>query len=154
MFNEFIVWDEKNKNFGQHNVGKDMSINDFFKFFELSRYFSIHNYIGKIDIEQNKIYENCSIVEFEHKSSRTVLKYETGYIAKQAFIEFESIVFKAYFQYHTDELRYELIILDYDKSKTDSIFSVLSFNMETMSNFKVIGTLQEDKHLLGDTDEN
>lgn len=137
--NEFIMWDKIEKEWLTTGNMPICSMEETLIFdFSDSNEVSSHLYIGKTDIYGNKIYADSSIVEFEYEDRIPTL------------IDDDVIIkFTAYFEYNIDELRCELIILDYDRTKTKSIYSVLSYNMDLMKNLKVIGTLQENQELLG-----
>ena len=131
--NEFIVWDEKNKgwicethNFFINSNGVlcskknngDMFLEKDCKFFRP---------IGKTDINDKKIYPDCSIVEFG---------YEVG-TAKHI----------AYFYFDTDYLEYKVRILSstiYEKQTHRFKGQSWSFSLD-MINLKIIDTIQENK---------
>lgn len=96
--------------------------------------------IGKQDINGQEIYADCSIFEFE-LIDKCLFDDFTG---KKPTI-LNKINMKGYFVFNNEELRYEIEILDRDKSKTKSQFICLYFNFETMNNFKIIDTIQENK---------
>ena len=121
---EFKVWDKDREIFLDSlfvncDLNEAVSNNDDFAIFQ---------YIGKTDINDKKIYADSSIVEFVF-SDRDFSK-----------------IYKGYFSYHIDELRYEINIIG------DSTACVLSYNMDSMSDFEIIDTLQENK--LGLNNEN
>jgi len=127
--NEFIVWDEAKKEF----LNREQAIVCNGEIFDhiVALEMGIENKnakalwsIGKIDIEGNKIYADCSIVEF------TVADYKTKDIG--------------YFTYDSDYASYLV---------KNSRGITLKYSKKFIRNLKVIGTLQEDKHLLGDSDE-
>ena len=94
---------------------------------KLETYYTYQNIfwgIGKTDDtpEQNKIYADSSIVEL---------------------VDFVNNRFIGYFVYDNKSLGYKL------KITSDSLYEFYT-EMEYISNLKVIGTLQEDKYLLGD----
>jgi len=129
--NEFIVWDEKNNvfldthKFALSMYGHIMLLNQG-KIIDVvvdKRRHLICRYIEKTDIEDKEIYADSSIVEFSH----------TAWEAKRLIGSFE---------YNPDELRYEINIYNDDKA------ICLNYNYETMSKFKIIGTLQENPELL------
>jgi len=141
--NEFIVWDEENARFSDlelfHNQifinheGKTkwfdhsgMSDADF----QLKPFW----YIGKTDIEDNKIYADCSIVEF-------LIQEEQGkpYIKCKGFFHYEEFLLSNVVRIFQQDGFKEWYIKTYDK--------------DMMTDFKIIGTLQEDKHLLVDVVE-
>ena len=122
--NEFIVWDNvsklffNNEEFKIHN-GKCVELFDseWFKN-DYPEHTKIFNYIGKTDTEGNKIYADCSIVEFDtekHGKQRGFFTYS-----------------KMFLSYIIEDLYNDMGYLRYDGSQT---------------NLKVIGTLQEGKHL-------
>jgi hypothetical protein len=129
MNNEFIVWDERLKEFLEpmtiEQLAISMPVNKKFLFD-----WNIFPYIGKTDDtpEQNKIYAGTSIVEFD-------------------FLEelHNTIKLCGIFTFNIDELRYEINL---DEKVYE--YSCLSYNDTFMSNFKVIGTIQENPELLGE----
>jgi len=119
--NEVIVWDEDSECFIEDFAMEEyMPLNDIFK----SNGYQFFNYIGKTDINDKKIYADCSIVEF------TVADYKTKDIG--------------YFTYDSDYTSYLV---------KNSRGVVLKYSKKFIRNLKIIGTLQEDKHLLGEIDE-
>jgi len=129
--NEFIVWDNNYEKFSHKVCGilSDGSI-AVFKEGHLSGIFyedeyTIHYDIGKTDIEGKKIFAGSSIVEFEH----------------MIFGEWVKRV--GYFTYDDKFLSYEIV------TKTGLILLyAMVLNESEIKNLKIIGTLQEDKHLL------
>jgi len=142
-FNQFIVWDKEKKTF----VKDTEEINgDFYYldregrlcFFEgkddrniildknTYKYF---NYIGKTDDtpEKNKIYADCSIVEFEIDDS----------------VELVGEKVRGIFSYSKEYLSYRIRI-----SRPDMWDEWISFGRADIKNFKVIGSLQMNKELL------
>ena len=80
---------------------------------------TIHQYIGNDDTsEQNKIYADCSIVEFDFKS-----------------ISSDSL--QGIFKYSNNNLCYEIELLNVDKEIS------FTYNSDLIKNLKVIGTIQE-----------
>lgn len=143
MMNEFIVWDEENKCFVNMNMLYDIDfyskqVNYFYleeiaesEFEENSvctSNFSICNYIGKTDIEGNKIFADSSIVEMD------------------IYDEDGEHLHIGYFRYNDSLLLYEFI------EKADSFGVKNIWRMEKLQtysvNLKIIGTLQQDKELL------
>ena len=121
--NQFIVWDIMHEKWLDM---KELGDDDSFTYNGLIRliddpYYSIHNYIGKTDIEGNKIYADCSIVEWEHQENK----------------------YTGYFKYQTEFLRYVLVSKDNngESQNLDPFYLPLK-------NLKVIGTLQQEKDLL------
>jgi len=86
--------------------------------------FETFNYIGKTDIEGKKIYADSSIVEFR----------------------FDDFLYKGYFVYNTITLRYD--VRTYHKH-TNS-YELYTYDIDAMSDFKIIDTLQENPELLKD----
>ena len=132
--NELIVWDKVARCFAE-NISLDADLLQDGISYSLDVKGDLYELffpIGLTDIDGNKIFAQSSIIEFYFK----------------CFGETTTAKFTAFFQYNEDELRYELIILNYDKSKTKSIYSVLSYNMDLMKSFKIIGTIQENPELL------
>ncbi len=162
--NEFIVWDKKSKKFrvvsniiynteSIHDINKkDISIkgvklwgqpfNDDGKqnpdilVQRRDKEFTIHTYIGKMDIKGKKIYVDCSIVELE-------ITYDAG----KTFY-----TLKGWFRWNNESLNYEFIV---PVNHRDSLNHRAKYNFSEIhykvSSLKVIGTLQQDNHLLGDT---
>jgi len=126
--NEFIVWDKEKKKFSDdawfnlHPNGDLVKLSNN-RFYNCNQNHSIHNYIGKTDDtpEKNKIYADCSIVEFENMSEKQI----------------------GVFIYSNSISGYKIRM-----SKKDTWDEWLNINYNDMKNFKVIGTLQQDKHLL------
>ena len=129
--NEFIVWDTENfislsQAFKDEAVVVDLS--DGFDSYTLDigfENYSLHNYIGKTDIDGNKIYADCSIVEFEYMTN-----------------SFNSYKLRGYFKWNNMKLGYDLKI-------DNPMFMMTDFYIPSLD-LKVIGTLQQDKHLLKD----
>lgn len=159
---EFIVWDKTQKVFSRNTSLKDIKaydgethsiwlddgadgieIGDDLGYgksnaIKIQDNLTFHNYISKTDTEGNKIYADCSIVEFDYYFGSS--KYDKN--TREHFI--------GYFSYNSDKLRYELRAkeLEQDKSKFKNNtlwFVTFDENIETL---KVIGTLQENKELL------
>lgn len=123
--NEFIVWDEEKKAFNKNEVWMDR-FGAFYTLPELSysetkgKFWDRHsmktfNYIGKTDINENKIYADCSIVEIEYglySTRRTIV---------------------GYFSYNSSFCRY------------DFIGNESNFNFTLINSIKIIDTIQENK---------
>lgn len=136
--NEFIVWDKDNY------FGEDTHFHELDRFLEdgLSVHFEKDNglviieydvddyqypkpleietfqYIGKKDIEGNKIYADCNIVEFEIYGD----------------------IYKGYFKYSKKHLAYVFNFI----GKRISYTINPTFNQD-WSNFKIIDTIQQNK---------
>ncbi|MCK4874810.1 MAG: hypothetical protein KAS26_03090 [Sulfurimonas sp.] len=155
--NEFIVWDKKSKKFrvvanilyntqSIHDINKkDIEIKGVQLWGEpfnpreednpdilvrrWAKEFTIHNYIGKTDIEGNKIYADSSIVEL-----RRIYRHFGGDEILKGFFTFNKET-SAYDFISSDE--YGNTIIHYNKNIIGHI-----------SNLKIIGTLQENRELL------
>ena len=126
VMNEFVVWE---KSLGKFIDSRDMQI-----FGELIRFDGLNsnnvifgrnevqicNYIGLDDINNKKIYANCSIVEFEWKISG---------------------IKKGYFYYCNEDLCYKINCIE--QHCTFELF----YERTKMSNLKIIGTLQQNPEL-------
>jgi len=138
--NEFIVWDETTKRFYYSddeayvlkeidNVLHIVEMDNFYnnKKIEESVIGKALPYIGKTDDtpEKNKIYADCSIVEFQYYDGEDV-KNLTGY-----------------FYYCNEEMQYEIEIIKGDENSG-------KFDFFNLIGLRIIGTLQQDKHLLKD----
>lgn len=118
--NEFIVWDKDCKDFLNDFDRKKLSIKiieDCKDLGNMAR-FTFHQYIGKKDINNNKIYADCSIVEFEYKDT------------SDKYIE------KGVFKYHNDLCFY------YIEDFRGTLFHLVK---DTIRNIKIIDTVQENK---------
>ena len=122
---EFIVWDKEKKEFLK-DVRVDMN-GDLYPMDDMAEEnFSIdcnkitaHQYIGKTDINDNKIYADCSIVEigFSWQESKDRAK--------------------GFFQYDKAGLCYVI----WDIAKNDYI----DFDLTKMQYMEIIDTIQENK---------
>lgn len=130
--NEFIVWDKKRKEWlhdekhSIHLFGETIIMGELLRRKDDSHVrledlndIEAFNYIGKTDIEGNKIYADCSIVSFEWVNSEKEIHYDLGY-----------------FRWNKDYLSYFI----WDGVQEWSIRDILSLEVK--------GTLQEDKLLL------
>ena len=136
--NALIVWDKKNKKFINRGVAigtELMSDKQIIIFDGYDNYFSkdisdfeIFNYIGKTDINDKNIYADCSIVEF----TNDLLGNGVGY-----------------FSYCLDDLGYFIKVIRCENYFIGNNQKVPYYGSD-MKNLKIIGTLQEDKHLLLD----
>ena len=134
--NEFIEWDEEKQKFQEPLGSCFLNINEWFstyKRYEKPSRFTIHQYIGKTDDtpEQNKIYADSSIVEFNYVDK---LQPTTDDKSNNKTI-------RGYFKYCNESLRYYII----DLKAKETIYFWTGY---TEKNLKVIGTLQENKELL------
>lgn len=95
-------------------------------------------YIGKTDIDSNKIYADSSIVEFDviQNCHCNILEIECECVPNKRI---------GYFSYNENRLCYELLAKSFKDWKR-----IFIFDRDTISNLKVIGNLQQHKHLLGD----
>ncbi|WP_373069883.1 hypothetical protein [Sulfurimonas sp.] len=128
--NEFIVWDEKQKKFIQPSreivmTTKDgllKGINGGNGFVEQWKPFS---YIGKTDINNKKIYADCSILEFKMYGTKSVVSV------------------KGYFYWSCEKLRYKfmsLVVDNYPRKEKN-----IEWNRAIGQRFKIIDTIQENK---------
>jgi len=117
--NEYIEWDKKNKRFCFPKCGCGITINEWFEFYEKSENFSIHQCIKMRDVNNQPIYEKCSIVSI-------------GY----SWQEPEEQV-KGFFKYDHRELAY----LIYDIEKKEYV----RFDISKMQYIEVVDTVQENK---------
>ena len=135
--NEFIVWDKIEKEFIYKYESITFKENWVFieveykpnHFQELSWHsddVELLNYIGKTDIDGNKIYADCSIVEY-------LMTYTD---------DSEPETKKGVFIYNKNTLSYDI------ENKIAEQLAINSFWVSRASNFKVIGTLQENSDLL------
>ncbi len=85
--NEFIVWDKVNKEFGRISEAGTISEWSWDECTSNNDY-TLHQYIGKTDINGNKIYADSSIVEFNILDSK----------------------YRGFFTYNSARLRYEIEI--------------------------------------------
>ena len=132
--NEFIVWDKKKREW-IHSPERPINIlgetvimgeilrreNDSFLRIEDLDEVQVCLSIGKTDTEGNKIYADCSIVEFVWKNQNT-----------KAVIKWDDI-----------QLTYDVEFKSGFRARYADVY-------QEMFGLKVIGTLQEDKHLLGE----
>ena len=143
--NEFIVWDDSNKEWLENKdefsfvylyqngkIGTLFSYGGYDAAFgeinEEEKY-STYTYTGKTDIESNKIYADSSIVEL-----RRIYRHFGGDEILKGFFTFNKET-SAYDFISSDE--YGNTIIHYNKNIIGHI-----------SNLKIIGTLQENRELL------
>jgi len=110
---EFIVWDEARKSFIDYEA-----INEFNK--PSLKDINVFAYIGLNDIDDKKIYADCSIIEFEFGTGGEYHKM-TGY-----------------FSYNNQTLRYEIK----DVNKREAIYLWTGYIEKEI---KIIDTIQENK---------
>lgn len=125
MNNEFIVWDKKSKKWATNSNIKNylwFSSSIVYKR-EDSKQFAFFNYVGKTDIEGNKIYADSSIVKVGYGKNSA-----TGVI-----------------RWNNKDSLYEFVEVDEDGTE----FVMRLYNLKN-EDFKIIGTLQENKELLND----
>jgi len=86
-------------------------------------------YIGKTDIEDNKIYADSSIFEFDYDSLIGIVSYRK---------------LKGFFYFELKTLSYRIKLMHplFFRGKD---FNDLLYHNRSMSNFKIIDTLQENK---------
>lgn len=140
--NGFIVWDKIAKHFAddicldaellQDGISYSLEVKE-----EL---FELFYPVGLKDINGKNIYADSSIVEFQLKDDVIFADF-TG--AKPTI--WNEIKMIGYFVFNNEDLRYEIDIVDLEKNKTKSNFVCLYYNIATMSQFKIIDTIQENK---------
>lgn len=115
----FIEWDNEKKVFCVPKGGCMLDINEWFETYIGSERFSIHEYIGKIDADNKRIFANSSIVEigFSWQESKDRIK--------------------GFFDYDKAALGYVI----WDLEKNDYI----DYDVTKMQYFKIIDTVQENK---------
>jgi len=117
--NEFIVWDKVIKKFWDyeniHEGDRPSLGND-----------NVFAYISKKDINNKKIYADCSIVEFAHRYVKDDYSHDC--------------ILRGVFTYSEDKLCYVIELLPNDIYKVN----FLSFN-ENSGLFQIIDTIQENK---------
>lgn len=123
---EFIVWysngtDKFNKEFTLDDLISQLHYDEICDSPLLKDYkvIEICQSVGLKDINNNKIYADCSIVEFEWKISG-----------------FKKV---GYFYYSNEDLCYMA------KGVSEYTSDVLFYDKHTMKNFKIIDTIQENK---------
>ena len=142
---EFIVWDKRSNSFNDDlMLDKDghcfglCGLENEIVYLKTEDY-TVHKNIGKTDIDGNKIYADSSIVEFDTIEGCVcdILEVvcECKYIKKIG-----------YFTYNKDRASYEI-----KSPMTDGFNQMFLLFRDRISNIKVIGTLQENPELLGET---
>ncbi len=120
--NEFIVWDDKYKIFIKDITIEQLAISEPLKNKMHLANWSIFNYIGLKDIEDDKIYADSSIVEFEH--------FTQTYIVT--------------FHFDLSELKYFTRVLS-TSDKGVEIGYEREYSVIKECDFKIIDTIQENK---------
>lgn len=147
--NEFIVWysnDINKDKFSKEFTLQELISQDHYDYISDSpllvnyKVDSINRGIGLKDTNGKSIYADSSIVEFQLKDDVIFADF-TG--AKPTI--WNEIKMIGYFVFNNEDLRYEIDIVDWEKNKTKSNFICLHYNLETMSQFKIIDTIQENK---------
>jgi len=143
--NEFIVWDSvenRELKVNEFAVSKDGNIvllkeGKIYDVRVSEGRYSLYNYIGKTDVEGNKIYVDSSIVEFVLSGSRKNFK-ATGY-----------------FYFFNGDLSYEFKCLAIDGKKLEVPRTDINWRDAYGKTIKIIDTIQENKlGLIGDKDGN
>lgn len=122
--NEFIVWSKTNKKylngdeFVLDNTGNVYFWNNDNTLSPFKRY-ELFNYIGINDINNNKIYADCSIVEFQWTNNFGNIQTDWGV-----------------FRYDLDYLQYLIYEENEDINKS---------SIKDVFNLKIIDTIQENK---------
>tara|TARA_R110000868_G_scaffold93996_1_gene259803 strand:- start:174 stop:557 length:384 start_codon:yes stop_codon:yes gene_type:complete len=80
-------------------------------------------YIGLKDVEDNKIYADSSIVEFEYIKSKH----------------------KGYFTWNNKTLSYDIMVIDWNFKILKNYSAPIGYSHLKMKNFKIIDTIQENK---------
>ena len=114
--NEFIFWNKHYEKFFDDLTISGINVNEALE--ENEDWIALP-YIQKDDINNNKIYADCSIVEFEWKIS--------------------GLKKVGYFYYSNEYLCYMI------KWVSEYTSDVLFYDKYTMKNFKIIDTIQENK---------
>jgi len=126
--NEFIVWDNKHKIFIKDISIERLAISEPLKNKIYLVHWDILNYIGIKDINNNKIYADCSSFEFDYID----LNLED--------IECGRRTYKGFFSWNQDTLSY---FIHYDGG--NEFFNQVQYCPAKFENFKIIDTIQENK---------
>jgi len=131
--NEFVVWDKDRRvwidesyPFYINSTGL-LCIQRNNKVMMIENDCEVFNYTGKDDIDGNKIYADCSIVEFEYKE-----KFNS-----------EIKKLKGFFIWDNTNLLYYIEVLGVFGRRP-----MINYKGLKIKNLKIIGTLQENKELL------
>ena len=130
--NEFIVWDKFNEVFYKRENFKSLKLffSMIFSCIDGDNGLTYHDYIGKTDIEGNKIYADSSIVRFVMSGSK------------------KNFTATGYFFFHVYKLSYEFRCLMLDNKKLGYERRDINWRHMLSNSLKVIGTLQENPELL------
>jgi len=126
---DFIIWDKLNNQFLDCDLVNGIVFCNG-KFSYVSRRGAIHNdlfaeeveffsYVGIDDIDMQRVYADCSIVEFEWGQNK------------------HNII--GYFTYNKEYLCYEIIMINAQKGKS------MCYAPHNCFNIKIIDTIQENK---------
>lgn len=119
---EFIVWDNKYKGFLNENISLLPDGISTIPHFDINnvttKRFETFNFIGKKDSNKNKIYADCSIIEFNFENKKLI----------------------GYFHFEKKSLAYDIRVLN------NNIYSIgyAHFNNK-IKKLKIIDTIQENK---------
>ena len=113
---EFIVWDKEDKEWLKNEDMPICACDGRRELILNADWASFHQYIGKTDINNKKIYAGCSIVELNDGMSTM-----------------------GYFTYCDKRLKYVIKVVG------DSIVEEVSTDNWDFFNFKIIDTIQENK---------
>ena len=144
-FMEFIAWDKLGKIFFTDKEvkiesGKITMLYDNEWFPIKDEEVELFPYIGKTDDtpQKNKIYAGVSVVQFE------ILDRDINpYLLHLEMNNRARVVYTGYFQYYPITLKYGLVC--------PSLKRQFFFDRDYIISLKVIGTLQENPELLGET---
>lgn len=132
--NEFIVWDKDSKSFTENfTISPDGSVwvgragvDTGYKLqYEKKDTAKLLNYIGKTDINNKKIYADCSIVEFDIKD----------HIDKN-----KNRKYVGFFSFDSRGLRYRINYI-----LSDGTYESMTYNRGRVRNIEIIDTIQENK---------
>lgn len=131
MTNEYVIWDTESNRFiygtsNRKNVTKDniYLLQSFFRLIDgnhIQPLDGVHQHIGKTDINDKKIYDDCSIVEFDYLKDEVDIK-RIGYFR-----------FLAYYGC------YQIFALDGNNDL------MLPLEVTEIASLKIIDTIQENK---------
>lgn len=118
--NEFIFWNKHYEKFFDDLTISGINVNEALE--ENEDWIALP-YIQKDDINNNKIYADCSIVEFRNNKDLGYLGY-------------------GYFIYNTKDLKYMIKVIS-----SNEIYNNLElpYMPNVMNNIKIIDTIQENK---------
>ncbi len=141
MMNKYKIYDTKEKRFlGLHeaaisNEGNVITFKNgaIYDVATNSNRYTIHYYIGKTDINDKKIYDDCSIIEFD-------------------FIGFgdnESVKYNGFIKWNKSRFRYDIETISHGDKDGDNYIFDLGKCIDRIKNIKIIGTLQEKASVCG-----